>query len=62
MYDYLAKVILIGPSGTGKYVTHDCNHYTECMLTIAGHVYSIASSRMNVRPPRFANRTTSANG
>lgn len=23
MYDYLAKVILIGPSGTGKYVTHD---------------------------------------
>lgn len=21
MYDYLAKVILIGPSGTGKYVT-----------------------------------------
>jgi hypothetical protein len=21
MYDYLAKIILLGPSGTGKYVT-----------------------------------------
>lgn len=34
MYDYLAKVILIGPSGTGKYVS--CRiHYSLCLLLTA---------------------------
>ena len=38
MYDYLAKVILIGPSGSGKFVR------TLCLRTIPGSYYQIMSS------------------
>jgi len=54
MYDYLAKIILLGPSGAGKYVSLPFSFYSdEIVLTSApaDHVYCIVSLRMNVRPP-----------
>lgn len=35
MYDYLAKVILLGPSGCGKFVRPD---FLEQSLGLIGHV------------------------
>jgi hypothetical protein len=37
MYDYLAKVILLGPSGCGKYVGYlsRVKHWTDCCQVVS---------------------------
>ena len=50
MYDYLAKIILLGPSGSGKYAQSTCsqpNYATSLISLRKDHVYSTASSKMN---------------
>jgi|SRR5687767_13193217 hypothetical protein len=34
MYDYLAKIILLGPSGTGKYVTQALERHREPLVCL----------------------------
>ena len=57
MYDYLAKVILLGPSGTGKFVTGQVDTWSNirCLArhahvcsTWIGHVSYIGLSVMSV--------------
>jgi hypothetical protein len=49
MYDYLAKIILLGPSGSGKYVSRQtsCSLDLELMDRNTDLVSSIDLSRTN---------------
>lgn len=42
MYDYLAKVILLGPSGTGKWVSRLASTLRRSLTSMAGRVSSTA--------------------
>ncbi len=51
MYDYLAKIILLGPSGAGKWVS-ECYRAANIAIdhvALSDRVCCIASSKMNVR-------------
>lgn len=45
MYDYLAKIILLGPSGTGKYAHSPLAHLDTSVLTLFLQVLSPPSLR-----------------
>ena len=49
MYDYLAKVILLGPSGSGKFVNATNSSAKTRAYLAPGLASYTESSRMNVR-------------
>lgn len=48
MYDYLAKIILLGPSGSGKFVDSPSLQQIPGLILAPGPASCTALSRMNV--------------